>query len=117
VLVVDDGRLLGLMSLSDAKEVRPEAWGQTPIARVMTKPPLKRVSSDAVLSDALKLLAEGSLNQLPVVDGGRVVGLLSRADVLRFLQLRDELDFEIERGQGRRPPFFGRGPRAGRQAA
>ena len=39
----------------------------------------------------LKLLAENGLNQVPVVDNGRVLGMLSRADVLRFLQFRDEL--------------------------
>ena len=117
VLVMQDGRLLGLMSLSDVKHVPTEAWGQTSVAESMTRAPLKTVSPDAVLSDALKLLVESSLNQLPVVDNGRVVGLLSRADVLRFLQLRDELDFELERTQGSGPRRFDPGSGSGHRAA
>jgi hypothetical protein len=43
-------------------------------------------------------MVEGALNQVPVVDDGRTVGLLARADMLRFLQLRDEL-FTAGRGR------------------
>jgi CBS-domain-containing membrane protein len=58
----------------------------------MTRSPLKTVTPDSDLKRALELLVEGTLNQVPVVDGDHLVGLLSRADVLRFLQLSEELD-------------------------
>jgi len=42
-------------------------------------------------------LAENGLNQLPVLSDGRAVGLLTRADIMRYLQLREELNL---RGAG-----------------
>jgi Zn-dependent protease/CBS domain-containing protein len=91
VLVADGRRLLGIVSITDAKRLPQEAWAGMPVREIMTQVPLKTVSADADLNAALKLLVDGTLNQLPVVDDGQVVGLLSRSDILRFLQLRDEL--------------------------
>lgn len=94
LLLAEDGQLAGLVSVSDVKKVPREAWASTPVAQIMTPIPLKSVPPEADLSDALRLLAEGNHHQLPVVENGRVVGLLTRADVIRFLQLRDELHIE-----------------------
>lgn len=105
VLVMHAGKLVGLMTLADAKELPPEDWERTPVGQVMTLAPLKTVSPDAGLSAAMKLLVDDSLHQLPVLDDGRVVGILDRGDVLRFLQLRDELEVALgpERELRRRP--------------
>jgi CBS domain-containing protein len=46
---------------------------------------------DRVL-DAFEVMGEHDLEQLPVMDGDRLVGLLTRADVARQLQIRDALD-------------------------
>jgi CBS domain-containing protein len=92
VLVADSGRLLGIVSVTDAKEIPQESWASTPVGRIMTPVPLKTVPRDADLATALRMLVEGELNQVPVLRDEQVVGLLSRADILRFLQLRDELD-------------------------
>ena len=85
------GRLLGIVSVSDVKDVPQPAWPRTSVVEVMTRGPLKTVTPQTGLDRALRLLAEESLNQLPVVDGGRLAGLLTRADVLRVLQLPDTL--------------------------
>ena len=103
LLVADGGRLLGIVSITDAKELPHDAWTTTPVATIMTPVPLKTIGPDADLSSALQLLVDGTLNQLPVVQGGQVVGLLSRADVLRFLQLRAELNLAELPGQTNRP--------------
>lgn len=106
VLVVDDGRLVGIVTISDAKELPHEQWATTSVSTIMTPVPLKTLAPEADLNAGLKLLAEGELNQVPVVQDGRLLGLLSRADILRFLQLRDELDLELRGGGAtRRPPF------------
>jgi Zn-dependent protease/predicted transcriptional regulator len=91
VLVVHDGRLAGIVSITDAKKIPQDVWDTTTVAQIMTPVPLKTVSPDTDLNVALQLLVDGTLNQLPVVQGEQPVGLLSRADVLRFLQLREEL--------------------------
>ncbi len=100
LLVVDGGRLLGIVSITDARELPQEAWPTTTVGAIMTPTPLKIVSPDADVNSALQLLVEGSLNQVPVVRDAQLVGLLSRADIVRFLQLRDELGL-------RRPPAGG----------
>ena len=101
-LVGRDGRLLGIVSITDAKEIPQEAWPTTPVGQIMTPAPLKVVTPDADMNRVLEMLVEGTLNQLPVVQDGRLVGMISRADVLRYLQLREELDL-------RRPPREPRG--------
>jgi Zn-dependent protease len=89
--MVEAGRLAGIVSVTDAEEVPQPAWPATTVGEVMTRAPLKTVGRDTGLDHALRLLVEDSLNQLPVVDGGRVVGMLTRADVLSVLQLRETL--------------------------
>jgi Zn-dependent protease/CBS domain-containing protein len=104
LLVADAGRLLGIVSITDAKRVPQELWAATPVRRIMTPVPLKTVPVEADLAAALQLMVEGTLNQVPVVEDGRVVGLLRRSDVLRFLQLRDELQLAGGRPSAARTP-------------
>jgi CBS domain-containing protein len=88
--VCGDGRLVGLVSITDARGVPRDAWPTTTVDRVMTREPLKTVSAQTSLETALALLAEGDFHQLPVVDAaGQLVGLLSRSDILRYLRYRD----------------------------
>ena len=51
---------------------------------------LASVGPEASIQDALALFAERDVNQLPVVQDGRLVGLLSRADVIAYLRGRKE---------------------------
>lgn len=98
MLVEDEaGRLLGIVSITDAREVPQDNWATTPVGAIMTRMPLKTVAPDTDLADALQVLAENGLNQLPVLSDGRAVGLLTRADIMRYLQLREELNL---RGAG-----------------
>jgi Zn-dependent protease/CBS domain-containing protein len=88
--LVEEGRLVGLVSLTDAREVPRAAWPATTVQQVMTRVPLKSVTPQTGLDTALALLAEGGFHQLPVVDeAGHLVGMLSRADVIRYLRYRD----------------------------
>jgi len=93
-LVERSGQLLGIVSITDAKHVPESAWSTTPVANIMTRAPLRTVSPTTAVADALQLLTENEINQVPVVDESSVVGMLSRADVLRLLQLRKEVGVE-----------------------
>ncbi|MBM3139453.1 MAG: CBS domain-containing protein [Chloroflexi bacterium] len=46
------------------------------------------VAPDATVLDAMKLMQQHDIHQVPVLEHGRLVGLLTRADVLRQLELR-----------------------------
>jgi Zn-dependent protease/predicted transcriptional regulator len=84
--VMAAGRVLGLVSVTDAKKVPPEAWENTPVERIMTPAPLHTVAPGSGVDAALRLLAEHALNQVPVVERGELAGMLSRADILRYLE-------------------------------
>jgi CBS domain-containing protein len=53
-------------------------------ADMMTKDPVT-IAPDATVDDAAKLIAEGGHNRLPVVEHGRLVGVVTRVDVLQAL--------------------------------
>lgn len=96
-LVMDGGEPAGIVSITDVKDVDHDAWASTPLSAVMTRAPLKTVPLRSDLAAALKIMVDGNINQLPVTDGSRIVGVLTRADILRYLHLRDELHLEPER--------------------
>jgi Zn-dependent protease/CBS domain-containing protein len=97
VLVVRDNELLGIVTLTDVRELPHEEWAVTPVERVMTRPPLHTVVPDQDLGSALTLLAEHGLNQVPVLEDGRLTGLLSRADIIRYLRMSQELGIRPQR--------------------
>jgi Zn-dependent protease/CBS domain-containing protein len=97
VPVCSDGKLLGIVTLFDVKKVSQDRWLNTPVQEVMTRAPLLSVSQEDDLNGALKILAKNGLNQIAVIDEGRLVGLLSRADVIRYLQTRQELGVKPKR--------------------
>jgi Zn-dependent protease/CBS domain-containing protein len=91
VPVCSDFKLMGIVTLADVKRLPQDRWSNTPIQEVMTRTPLLSVGQNDDLNGALKILAQHSLNQIAVVEEGRLVGLLSRADIIRYLQTRQEL--------------------------
>ena len=91
VPVCQDDRLVGMVTLTDVKELPQHKWTQTLVEEIMTRQPLHTVDKDDDLSSALRLIAEHGINQVPVLEGGRLVGLLSRANIIHYLQLSQEL--------------------------
>ncbi len=82
VLIIEDEALKGILTVNDmtyrviAKGLDPD---KTLLGEVMTPDP-DTVSSDTTAIDALRLMQDGNYRHLPVVDGGRVLGLVSRRD-------------------------------------
>ncbi|MFN0073323.1 MAG: site-2 protease family protein [Chloroflexota bacterium] len=94
--VVDDEALVGLITLTDVRRVDRGQWAVTSVAQAMTpRLRLRTVQAGENMSHAFELLSSSDLNQVPVLDAsGRLVGLLSRANVLAALQIRDELGIQ-----------------------
>jgi len=90
--VLDDGHLLGLMTLTDLKHVPQEKWDQLTVKHMMTGlTKLQTVRSDDELQRVLESLGDGDINQMPVVDNGRLVGMVTRSNLINFLRVREEL--------------------------
>jgi len=86
--VVSGDDLVGIVSLHDVRRVPREGWGITPVSAMMTpRPELAVATPDEEASDALQKLTGNDIDQLPVVDGKHLTGILRRADVLRWLEL------------------------------
>ena len=89
--VSEDGKLAGIVTLTDAKGVPQDRWSQVRVGEIMRREPLYTVGPEDDLDAALQLLAEHDVNQVLVLRQGALVGLLSRAEVIRYLQFRHEL--------------------------
>jgi Zn-dependent protease/CBS domain-containing protein len=89
--VMENDRLIGMVTLDDIRKVPREEWGSRTVKEIMTPAEkLETVSLDDNSADALKSLSQRDVNQLPVMSNGRMVGLLRRRDVVRWLQINSE---------------------------
>lgn len=95
VPVVENDRLVGIFTERDVL-VRVMAAGKdpdtTPLDEVMTRNPDTVKSSDAVIH-ALELMNEHNYRHLPVVDGERLVGVVSIRDLYR--SVKEQMDSDI----------------------
>jgi predicted transcriptional regulator len=102
--VVDDtGRLVGVVSEADVVresfvvdhdahllvEPVPQVPAASCVAEVMTTLPVT-VHPDTDLAEAAQVMTESTVKSLPVVEDSRLVGIVSRTDVVRMLARRDE---------------------------
>jgi len=84
--------LAGLITLSDIARVARERWSYTPVGHVMRG--LQQVyvaTSEQPLQEVFQMMDAQSINQVPVVEHRRLVGLLSREAIIRYLQVRQSL--------------------------
>lgn len=103
--VVDHQRLVGILSLDDLRAALPfavsirrppalderESALELSVGEAMTHAPLTTTAKTSV-RDAAALLARMRIGCLPVVEAGRLVGILSETDVLRSIAGVDEKD-------------------------
>jgi CBS domain-containing protein len=94
--IVDGDRLVGIITERDVLRCSPSLLSEitqdeynaifenTPIARVMTRDPTS-VQPDAPIRDAVALMMDRKMGCLPVVENGRLVGILTRSDLLTVL--------------------------------
>lgn len=95
VPVSDDGEVIGIITVTDIKNVPQDAWPMTRVSEVMTgSPDLKTVTEQTPMRDVLQLMGSEDFHQLPVMENGRLVGLISRSEIVRHLQFRHDLNVD-----------------------
>ena len=87
VFVCDGGRLVGVVTRKTLvrEVVAPGLDPRTTELRAIAEPPIFTLDADTALEDAFHELEERDLERVPVVENGRLVGVLSRAVVRRRL--------------------------------
>ena len=91
-VVFEDDRMVGLVTIDDIRKTATEDRSLTVIKDIMT--PSKKlivIAPEEEASDALERLQTEDIHQLPVVNGDKIVGLLRRKDIIRWLQLQSQL--------------------------
>jgi Zn-dependent protease len=91
LVVKQNDRMIGLLTLHNVKTIPSSAWPTTTAAQVMIPiPTMKWIRPEAELVDALGEMDRDGVNQLPVMAGDQIQGVLGRDDVISFLRTVSE---------------------------
>jgi Zn-dependent protease/CBS domain-containing protein len=91
-VVVDNGRLVGLITPHEVKDQPRERWPGLTVAEAMRPlAQLRTIRADTPVAEALETMGREDVNQLPVTANGHLEGVIARGHILRFLQTRAEL--------------------------
>lgn len=95
--VMEDNRLVGIVTYGDIREVRPSTatavstWemnyllASLNIGEMMTKEP-KFISPEATIGEAADIMLTNKISGLPVVDAtGELVGIITESDIFRMV--------------------------------
>ena len=95
--VVSDGRLVGLITLQcvravpkDTRSSETVAQAMIPIERAVTAPP------NLSALDAIQKMAREKVGRLLVTENGQLLGIVTRGDLMRTIQTRQELELRSE---------------------
>lgn len=94
VLVVEDGGVAGVFSERDVIHCLRDGDSralQRPVGEVMTAPAVTVDLNDPVLA-ALSVMTRRRIRHLPVVDSGRLIGIVSIGDLVKYRIERIEAD-------------------------
>ncbi len=87
--VVERGSLVGIIALADVHKVSPIDREAMQVQDVMTRNPTTLPPS-APLLDALRIISGQNIGRIPVVADDALAGIVTRTDVLRVMELREE---------------------------
>ena len=94
LVVISKGMLVGILTERDLVQ-KVLAVGKNPeetlVSKIMSEPVIT-VNSDASISDAARLMVKNRIRRLPVVEGSKIVGILTSSDFAKYMRMlnRDE---------------------------
>jgi Zn-dependent protease len=92
VMVAEDGAVRGILTITDIQKAARERWPLATAESLMTpRDKVVAVETGTGALDVLAMIGQRHLNQVPVIDGGRMVGLISRRDLVDRIQMTEAL--------------------------
>jgi CBS domain-containing protein len=93
--VLDGDQLVGLVTLHEVKQVPRAQWEKVTVREVMNKRVITLdISPHDNAMTAWILMAAQGVGRVPVVEDGRLVGIISQYDLVRFLNFASDLSPE-----------------------
>lgn len=90
--VTRDSTLLGLVTIQDLRKIPKERWNEVRVVDIMTPcEKLVCVKPDQLAMDALVKMSKLAVGRLPVQQDGKLLGIVTRSDVLRAIEIRSIL--------------------------
>ncbi|VVB66992.1 Inosine-5'-monophosphate dehydrogenase [uncultured archaeon] len=90
---MDGETLQGIVTLTDLQKVPDAERDTTNVGQVMARK-LYVIAPEDEASAAMKMMSEMGIRRLPVIDSGRLVGIVSREDLVRAMELCTGRDFK-----------------------
>ena len=100
VPVVQDGHVIGVITIGDARNVPQSAWPETTVGQAIASSSLITIGPDESILQAFDLFDEHTARQMLVMRGDELLGVLNHEDLVRFLELSRELGVEATLGEG-----------------
>ncbi len=95
--VVTDGELTGCVTVKDTNQVEASQRGNYRVKDIMSRD-IKDVNPDTPLARALSELSRNDIGRLMVVEDGKLVGIITRSDIMKGFQLQKlQQDMKLEK--------------------
>lgn len=89
--VVENDELAGIVTLTDVRSLPRERWAVTRVRDIMTpNVECAVITPDEDAAEAMDRLVECDVRELPVMEEGRLSGVVRRRDLLQWLRLHGE---------------------------
>jgi acetoin utilization protein AcuB len=102
LLVLEDGKLIGIVTIEDLRQKIPftnfavdavrasDLLSHCPVSKVMSHNP-KKINPDTSLVVAAQTMLDQKISTLPVLDGQKIVGIITESDIFRaFVKMHEE---------------------------
>ncbi|MDD1674685.1 MAG: CBS domain-containing protein [Methanomicrobiales archaeon] len=86
--VIENDILIGMVTLSDIQKASSIDRDAMQVKDIMTRNPII-LPQTAPVVDALRLMSRFNIGRIPVTDGNTLLGIITRADILKVMELRD----------------------------
>ncbi len=90
--VFNRDEFIGMVSLEGVKTISKDLWGFKQVRDIMTPVelvPCLKPTDDA--TEALSRMISSDIGRMPVVDNGRLMGIVSRRDIMNLFRIKSDL--------------------------
>ena len=87
--VVEHDKLVGMITLVDVNRISQTDREAKQVRDIMTRDPITLPPSAPVM-DALRIMSARNIGRIPVVQDGRIIGIVTRSDILKVAELKKD---------------------------